>query len=187
MAVVNKKGVVTRVTEKPWQGRNGEQIILYSFQIDGDKRYFRTGTKRPPINEGDYIAFDFETPKNEVDLNSISAVTDEPAPPKSQAAPRASGGANSKDDYWRAKEERDVATQRRIEIQSCRNSAIALVSAALENDCLALGQTKSKRLDILLEQVDEVAARFLEQNTEGFPVGNTNNKKEAQEGGLSEE
>lgn len=92
------------------------------------------------------------------------------------AAPRAGGGASagggmSKEDYWRRKEERDIAKEeefhkkdQRIELQSCRNSAIALVTAALQHDALKLPAKQADKWDALKALVDELTGDYVEAN-----------------------
>jgi hypothetical protein len=44
-------GTVARVSSKPFKdNRSGEDITLYSFQLDGSSQWFRTGTN--PVNAG---------------------------------------------------------------------------------------------------------------------------------------
>jgi hypothetical protein len=90
-----------------------------------------------------------------------------------------SGGAGqTRDGYWAEKEKRDVERESRYQsvdvprmsFSAAQERAVHLVSAALAADCLALGSSKGKRLDILLEQVDEVTNRFFLQSMDSHKL-----------------
>jgi len=74
---------------------------------------------------------------------------------------RSSGGAGAgKDQYWADKEKRDVETQKAIQLQSSRNSAIALLGVLLSNGAVALPTTKGKAYDAALGLLDELTEKF---------------------------
>lgn len=176
MSTRTMTGVVSKISEKDWYDRKaGENITLYSFALDGEKGWFRTGTTRPPMNEGDYVRFVVDTTKGNVELESIEQV-EGTAPTR---APRASdnsgrrfppkkggsgGTASQRDDYWKDKEKyyKEVEVPR-ITFSACQSRAIEVVKLALGNDALSLGTKKSERLENLLAVVDEVTERFVEQ------------------------
>jgi hypothetical protein len=169
------------VSEKEFQDRDtGEDILLYSFQIEGDKRYFRTGQDEPTFDEGDAIAFVVDTQKgNKVWLDSVEEIDEEdvqkaPKPRrssrsagrKSEGTRTKSGGKSmTKDGYWEAKDEYQKAVvEPRITFAASRKDAVTLVSAALAEDALSFGQAaKGKKLDMLLDMVDQVTLRFYNQ------------------------
>lgn len=155
-------GAVSMVSAKNWTSPQGEDIVLYSFQVAGDKRYFRTGTTKPAISEQDNIRFVFETQGNKVDLDSIEAV--DSAAVQQAPKPPAAGG-DSREEYWAKKDAHMLnVVEPRINFSASQRDAIALVTAALEQDCLSFGTTaKGKKLDMLLEFVDQVTDRFVEQ------------------------
>ncbi|MEK0324840.1 MAG: hypothetical protein QQN63_03970 [Nitrosopumilus sp.] len=170
MSDKTEKGVVTRLYEKDWTDRDsGDQIILHSFQIEGNKRYFRTGTKVPPFSEGDSISFVADSQSNNVDLKSVKQVEVETVTaPKPTASPKSSGSATSRDEYWANKEKNDVEVLRpTIAYSAAQKNATALVAAALAADALSFGSTaKGKRLDMLVDFVELTTLRLASLQTD---------------------
>lgn len=196
-------GVVYVVESKQFEGKNGRPpATLFSFQIEGTRRWFRCGRIKPKFQEGDFISFENDAKAN-VDMDTVQIGEGNDGGNGSSGGngnrgdrgstggnPRASGGSGgsrgsrpaaasggqsagvTRDGYWANKEARDIEKDERyqnVDIprmswSAARSDAVRLVAAALENDCLALGQKKGDRLDILLGQVDEVTERFLMQN-----------------------
>lgn len=181
------RGTVAKTYTRDWQGDDGK-VILHSFQLQGDNRYFRTGTDRL-VAEGDYITFDIEGNNNVVGHTLEKGKAQPP-----QTAPRASapasggygrgnwnkggGGGNAaaskpkstenwdaRAKYWDDKEKRDIeVVEPRITFSSAQSCAIEVVKAALEKDILAFGNaSKGAKLGMLLDYVDEVTARFYNQ------------------------
>ena len=184
----NITGQVAKVYTKAWfDNKRDEEIILHSFQLQNEKRYFRTGTKNPRISEGETISFTFNTDNGEVDMNTLKKETNDG---KSSGAGgggsnnrgnsgggrsgTASGaaGAGSRDGYWekkaiddKAKDERYQTTDiPRMSFSAAQERAVHLVAAALDNDALSLGQKKGDKLDLVLEFVDQVTDRFFLQS-----------------------
>ena len=159
------KGVVREVFEREWQDRDsGEDIILYSFQLEDNNRYFRTGTKRPKIATGTAYKF-ISDPKGNVDLKSIEEIEAEDVPaPKKKAygGSRGSGGGGANQKYWEDKAKRDVeVTEPRISYSAAQRNATTLVAAALAADALSFGQAaKGKRLDMLVDYVEQTTLRL---------------------------
>lgn len=172
-------GTVTNIDSKEFDGRNGP-VLLYSFQIDSSRRWFRLGRKQPTFQQGDVISFENDD-KGNVDYNSLVTGGAPAAPPRQGGAPRAAnrqgggrpapasgGGGQTRDGYWAEKEARDLQKDKRYQevdvprmsFSASQERAVALVSAALANDALSLGQKKGERLDLLLEYVDQVTDRF---------------------------
>lgn len=181
-------GRVTETFEREWQGRDGT-VILHSFKIEGDNRYFRTGTEQL-CEANDLVSFQFDG-KNQVSDLTIDgqATTPPPAPARGGSSGSAKGGSSSgksfggggstykqkqaeKDQYWADKEARDIERDKhnrevvepRITLASAQSDAVALVTAALQHDLLAFGNAnKGAKLGLLLDFVDQVTARFAEQ------------------------
>ena len=171
-------GTVTTIDSKEFDGRNGP-VLLWSFQIDGSRRWFRLGRKRPTFQKGESISFENDE-KGNVDFDSIVAGGAPAAPLRQSGAPRAannqggqraasnSGGGQTRDGYWAEKEARDLQKDKRYQevdvprmsFSAAQDRAVTLVAAALSNDALSLGQKKGERLDLLLEYVDQVTDRF---------------------------
>lgn len=168
------KGTVEVASAKPWTDtKTGQDIVLYSFKLEGMNKWFRTGTNSPGVKEGDNIQF--VENGNTVDVASIQQV----ASSEVQQAPRPAGGGSSKpvkggqlarDDYWANKEERDkerevydkTVRSPMIEYQSARKDATALVVAALNQDALSFGNTaKSKQLGMLIDFVEQVTVELV--------------------------
>lgn len=166
------KGVVTNTYEKDWTDRDsGENIVLRSFKIEGESRYFRTGTNNSSaIAEGNYISFSANTQSGTVDLKSVEIVEGEaparaPKPSASTAGkPKSARSAASggRDTYWADKAARDVeVTEPRISYSAAQKNATALVAAALAADALSFGSTaKGKRLDMMVDFVELTTLRL---------------------------
>lgn len=171
------KGTVEKTFEKEWPGQDGT-VILHSFQIQGDRRYFRTGTDKL-FARGDTIQFDIGG-NNTVVTDSVVRLAAEVAVAPPAAAP-ASGGYNrpawggkpkttenleARQKYWENKELRDIeVVEPRITWSSSRTAAIEVIGLALQHDALAFGNAgKGAKLGMILDFVDEVAARFYHQS-----------------------
>ncbi len=172
MSDKTEKGVVTRLYEKDWTDRDsGDQIILHSFQIEGNRRYFRTGTNAPPFSEGDSISFVADGNTGNVDLKSVKQVEVETVVAPKPAA--SAGGSNasapvSRDAYWANKEKNDAEILRpTIAYSAAQKNATALVAAALAADALSFGSTaKGKRLDMLVDFVELTTLRLAALQTD---------------------
>lgn len=169
-------GVVRETFQREWRGRNGDTIMLHSFQLDGDNRYYRTGENNP-VSANDSISFEYDD-KGNVALDTIETVANPgPASPpqRTQAATgtgfRKGGGGGfkakmqAKDDYWERKERREIeVVEPRITWASAQSDAVDLVTAALQHDLLTFGNApKGAKLGLLLDYVDQVTARFAVQ------------------------
>jgi hypothetical protein len=175
------KGTVSKTFEKEWDGRDGK-VVLHSFQIQGDQRYFRTGTDKL-FKQGDTIQFDVSG-NNQVVNESVvkleaSVQTAPPAATGGGAQRNWSGGggykakAAEKDAYWTDKAAHDLERERRqqeiveprITWSSARTAAIDVVGLALQHDAIAFGNaSKGAKLGMILDFVDEVSARFYHQS-----------------------
>lgn len=176
-------GRITEVFNRPWEGRNGP-ITLYSFKIEGDNKFFRTGEDNL-CKVNDIVEFDYDQKGNVLNLMVTGqATTPTPAVQNAQRqsgfAPRGGGSSSGgfkqkqaeKDAYWADKEARDVDKEKhyrevvepRITWASAQSDAVRVVNAALQHDLLAFGNAnKSAKLGLLLEYVDQVTARFAAQ------------------------
>lgn len=160
-------GTISNVSAKDWTDqKSGDQIKLYSFQIAGDNRWFRTGTDPVPFGTGTRVSFDLNPKGNKA--QAIIQAPDSTAAPDTapKAAPRTTytPKPNARDAYFEEKQRRDIeVVEPRINFSASQRDAIALVTAALAHDCLALGTKKGDKLEILLQMVDEVALRFYNQ------------------------
>lgn len=175
MSQYSNQGVVSEVSKKEWyDSRKGRNIDLYSFRIDGNNTWFRTGTNQPTFHQGDAISFTNDD-KNNVRLDSVQAgnapapVAGSPAPAAQQPATVASGGQN-RDGYWAAKEARDLEREARYQsvdvprmgLSAAQDRAVALVVGAIGTEAIPFGNmAKGERLDYLIEAVEKVTDRFV--------------------------
>lgn len=132
------QGVVSNISSFDYMGK-----VLWSFQLNGDRAYYRTGNVKPKAEQGQYITFTAEPGKNgsiNVDTKSIQAKSAE-AEASGVGALKATSqvsGSNSNQGYWEAKTERDIVTQARIERQSTRNSAIEFIKVLISQEALKI-------------------------------------------------
>lgn len=161
------RGVVQFANAKEFNGKT-----LYSFKLQGDTHYNNCGTSDPVLSKGDYISFNGEMNAKgavNVDVGSITKGEQDGVAKSAIArntALRKVVAASSKDSYWENKEIRDVTTQKTIQLQASRNSAIALASAILQAGAVA-GYEKAKpaeKTDIITSLVDLLTERFQEQS-----------------------
>lgn len=187
MSQYANEGVVSTVSAKDWyDNKKGRNIVLYSFQLQGSNRWFRTGEDELPFSEGDYIRFTNDAKAN-VAVSSIevgNAPSGGAQPATSQAPARTparqssgggrtqKGGGQNREGYWADKEARDLEKDKRYLEQdiprmcftTAQDRAVNLVTAALEFDCLSFGNmAKGQKLDALLVFVDKVTDRFVKQ------------------------
>jgi hypothetical protein len=168
------KGAVQEVTTKAWNGKT-----FYSFKSGGE--WYSTGTKKPPA-EGQYIEFEFVTnAKGYKDVKNFTLLQGSSIP---QGVEKATEGARAvtKDDYWSAKEARDIEYQRfqrdviqpKIETQAARNAAIEwvkfLTSATFAGkegmEAAITMPAKAKRKEFLDALLEEYMTKFKAANTE---------------------
>lgn len=160
-------GKITQVNAKPWKdNRKGTMITLHSFRIDGHNLWFRTGTEPLPFPEGTTISFEYDENKQQVDLSTVKEAAAGAAPTASAGAGARPNTGNAREDYWQEKERhyKEVEVPR-ISFSAAQDRAISVVTAALAHDALSFGNaTKGKKLDMLLDYVDEVSNRFFLQS-----------------------
>lgn len=177
-------GTITKTFEKDWTDRDtNEDIVLHSFQIDTEKRFFRTGTDLLPAKEGDYIEFTANPKNNQVDLDSVKK-GEAPAEAPKRAARTSSSGKSSggkenwdaRGKYWEEKERRDVeVVEPRITYMSSLNIASQIVAAAAASDALSFGNaSQGKKLDMMVSWVEEIADNFFKKGmTASVPSAET--------------
>jgi hypothetical protein len=187
------KGVVGYVSSNDWDDRRtGEKIKLWSFKVEGDNTWYRTGQKEPAFKKGQSIQFDVKDAKGNVDFDSIEVLESEvKVAPKPAASGRsASGSAGSRDDYWANKEQRDLAKDERYQTVdiprmtfcTSQDAAVALVTAAIEKDILPIPKdsAKSARLKGVLNMVDELTDRFFKQRMAASTEGKVEKEEQAE-------
>lgn len=173
------KGIVNYVGGKPWKDRSGVDVTLHSFRLVDNNTFYTCGTTSPGVEKGQLIEFDGTVKgedKFQVNLPSIKilkeATTEVVQPTTGSTVKmgwRGSYKSNiSKDDYWKRKEERDIAnegrreaTQEIIQLQSSRNSAIAAAEVILDNGGLDLEKiAKGKKKEAIEALIDSLTEKY---------------------------
>jgi hypothetical protein len=181
------KGVVQKIIVNAQYG-------LTSFTLKGQDGFFSLGDKKPTFTEGESIQFDTQPKGKYTYAINIAPWTDggtvSSAPVASVANGASngwkgrggfqrggSGGANEKDEYWRRKEERDLAkegdyaaTQKRIEIQAARNAAIETARTMWQFDITPKPKKVGDHYDAFLALVEELTDKYLESTQGRFHI-----------------
>lgn len=165
---MNYQGVVSSISSFNYQGN-----LLWSFQLSGDKgTYFRTGSNAPKFEKGDLVNFVGEPGKNgsvNVNVKTIqskkgdSEAADVGVANVVRSVRPSQNGSGSKDDYWVAREQRDISTQKRIERQSCRNSALEFMKLILDKGEFKL--PAKNKVEALEEMLSHYQEKFLIDNS----------------------
>ena len=87
--------------------------------------------------------------------------------PQQQQQRSQGGGGMSKDDYWARKEERDIETQKKIQYQASRNTAIAALDVLLKAEAVKLPAKQADKYDAALALIDELTEHF-QQGTDNL-------------------
>lgn len=146
---MNTTGQVKRILSKP-AGKG----TAYNFVVveNGQDVWYGHGFAPPKFQEGDTVSFEWTQNGNFKNVlpRTVRVVAGEPAsspaPQQSQSAPPARGGFGN--------------NQLAIQYQASRNSAIAVVEAAIRSDSLPLPAKKGDRYDALLALVDDLTNQF---------------------------
>lgn len=120
-------GTVQRIFSKPFGGK-----LLHSFTLQGEKGFFGLGRVAPTFKEGDQLSFEAVPSKREGNYDVKAETIKLSTETLVRVEDYSMSGAKKqvvlqKDDYWKNREDRDLVTQKRIEIQAARNAAIALL------------------------------------------------------------
>lgn len=167
------KGVVKEVSS--FEFKPGTH--LWSFSLNGDRNYYRCGDRKPAIESGQFVLFDANAGNKQGSFNvtkgTIQVKAAEAEATGVVAAVKSTGGSLGKDDYWGNREARDIQTQKRIEKQSCRNSALEFIKILLSQENAVKFGAKADKTDIL--------EKMLAKYTEEFIVDNAGKKDEEPE------
>lgn len=145
------KGVVSKLFTKDWN-----KLTFYSFKLEGDDKYYNTGAKKhPDINPGNMISFEFE--KNEKGYLDVNTKTVERIAEAEAVYPNVKQPEVPKKVDWDAKD-------RVIQLQACRNTAIAFVTMVLANGALKLPTKKEEAYDVVLALVNELTDTWTAEN-----------------------
>jgi hypothetical protein len=154
----NKKnmtqGRIQYLNEKPFGNKT-----LYSFKLFEDETLYMCGDKAIPAKKGDYVTFDAtQNPKGQTIVNTRTLQVKQ-----AEVQTARTGGFvkdTGKDDYWNKREARDLDTQKKIEWQASRNSAIAAANVILANGALKMPAKEAGKYEAVLALIDELTARF---------------------------
>ena len=152
------KGKVTKVNEREWGSKT-----IFSWQLGGTNMWFRC-TENPNLTIGQAYEFEGESP-NKIERHTISEISDEELKTEAQSQQANADAAppTTSPDYWRWKQVHDLERQAYFDWRDARADATRIVCAALDNDVLALGGSKGKKLDILIGQIKETTRQLLEK------------------------
>jgi hypothetical protein len=170
------KGVVQKILVNSQYG-------LTSFTIKGQDGFYSLGKDKPTFKEGDSIQFETNpvgkytyakdiapwTDGGVASAPSVASVTNTQSNRSFGGKGRSFGGGTAaKDEYWAAKEARDIAkegdyalTQKRIEIQAARNAAIAAATVIIEKGLVIPPKKQSDQYDHFIGLVDQLTTTFM--------------------------
>lgn len=162
-----REGIAINVSSKVVRNNT----TLWSFQVDGDKAWYRTGYNKPVrpsgevLQDGDKVKFVFSKDQygNQVDMDKFKVVAGKGAPPKKAFSGGAKGGGAGKENwdarakYWDDKEKKDEQViGPMFDYRSALHAAIDVVAVALKAEAVNLGTKKAARLEILQEMIHTV-------------------------------
>lgn len=142
------EGILKNKSARPWN-----DVVLHSFQLEGQNIWFRTGQTELEVDEGTYIKFDANPTNKQVDLSTVAESSPSASP---STATSAGGESTTREDYWTNRERLDS-------VRTARADATRIVCAALAHDHLphASNVTKGKRLDLLIGYVKEITEELI--------------------------
>lgn len=160
-----------------WAGKN-EKFNNYSFRLQGVEKWFGTGSTDPKIKIGDTISFQYleKNGRGVVDASTIANVGSGSSSPGTGATSdsnqpereRPKSDYQLKEEYWRAKEARDIANEGdrklnslRIQYQSARNAAIEVAKLLVEAKLLKLADAaKADNVAVVKGFIDDLTNEF---------------------------
>lgn len=170
------KGTISKIFENNFGGKT-----LYSFALDGKQGvYFNCGEQRPDANEGDMVEFTATQKGSRLHVNFPINVLG-----KAQTAPATgkagfSKGANStsKDEYWTAKEARDIEAQYSMRYQGAYDRGLSLARLLIDTQAVKHPseiRSMSDRAAYVKALVDECTAEIYHNtvNAKALMEGNT--------------
>ena len=176
---ITRKHMSTSVVEGQVEFVKQKAAGYYAAKMS-DGQWYGCNKDEPEFNKGDNIRFEVVTNGRylNVDMETVEMLGKSAAPVR-KAPPARSGGAQkftkdvSKDEYWKAKEARDIAhyakrdirdtmVQNEIRLQASRNAAIELLGIALSNGIVTVKDEKKKgqNFDILTTYVDKMTEKY---------------------------
>lgn len=162
---MNYNGTVQKVSSFDFNGSK-----LWSFTLHGTRGFFRTGKTHPGIEPNQLISFEGQADGKgnvKVESNTIQLSKTQESTGVGSAV---GGGAElsvpaSEDRRYQSKAERE-ALQQRIELQSCRNSALELAALVLQYGEVKFG-AKTDKVAAIEEMVQHYTDKFVSANSGG--------------------
>lgn len=149
---------------------------LYSFRVGTEDKFFGTGEQNPNLEKNDYIKFDYSSANGRfyVDPGSIEHIArEEPVanPSSGSNSNVVQRGAQKGDGYWGERLSRDIendvyrkANDLRIQYQSARNAAIAVVDVLLRERTLKLADgPKVDNVAVVMGKIDDLTEQFFKR------------------------
>ena len=144
------KGIVEKI--------NCNKSGYYGILI-GDVLY-GGGKHAPKFNEGDEVSFEYTMNGKyaNMEFKTVEVHSEGNSAPKSTGSSSSNGGGGGKptEAYWENKD-------RRIALMSCRNSAVALISAVVTAEALTLPTKKSDRFDVVMELANNLTNDYFKE------------------------
>lgn len=155
------QGIVSKIFDKVV----GNGKTIYSFRLEDDKNYYRTGFDKPNFRAGNEVKFEYNETKygKEVVMASVRAregqaptdYTGAKVEPNKGSYQKKSG--NARDQYWEEKDRYDKEVrQPLISYQAATNVAKDLVIAALNGGILPVTGKKADKYENFMAMVKEV-------------------------------
>jgi hypothetical protein len=160
-------GTVQRIFNNTVRGKS-----LYSFTLRGKDGFINLGGNAPTFKEGDQVAFDADPaqkPGNFTNVKNVVVGADTPvtnySPPFQQRSNGAvrSAASMTKEQYWERKEERDIETQKRIQLQAARNTAIAYLTLSNAIEPIPDAETLESAFSDLVDEFVETPTTPVEE------------------------
>ena len=166
------QGIVARIFDNQHQGKT-----LYSFALAGENRvYYGMGEDKPKFPEGAAIRFQFYM--NNRGYPTVDGfvgkwegedadVAADAAKRTKESSSKKRGGYGGKGQDWKqrwisADEQR--IKDKVIQLQSCRNSAIAFIDALVNSAALKM-PAQAKQVGFMEELLHKYTSEFIEQNS----------------------
>ena len=150
------KGKVSKTSEREW-GKD----TLYSWQFEGANLWFRSDFD-PKLVEGDFYTAEGESPNKNTNVSPTTSGEVREASKEETKTIMEAPPTNSPD-YWRWKQLHDLEKESAWAWKDARADATRIVCAALDNDVLALGSAKGKKLDIVMGMVNQITQQLVDE------------------------
>lgn len=162
---INTK-MADKVTIDLVKANEGQYGTMYSARASNGE-WYSFGKKEPPP-KGSYVEIEWEANGKYKKVKNVNKLQGSQANTPISGI-RTSGANLGKDDYWTRREERDIETQKRIELQSCRNSAIEMVSLLLTANAVPVPKKTAEQEGYIADLVQHYTDKFRSENS-GKPV-----------------